>query len=223
MFTDTMESPLGQLKISSDGTSITGILFTHKDRREDPQETTSTGILKSFNAQQQPNAGMPNGLNAEQQPNGGLPKSLNAEQQVKADISKDLTGDRQEKPDIPQCLKDCKTQLQEYFSGQRQQFDLPLAPAGTPFQQKVWQQLLQIHFGHTITYAEIARRLGDPKTIRAAGTANGKNPIAIVIPCHRVIGMNGDLVGYAGGLPNKKWLLDHEMTVYRGISQLTIF
>ncbi len=172
IFVDFMESPLGLLKISCDGTSITAIQFTMKNLRDGV-----TGEMASDDS----------------------------------------------RTENPTCLLSCKTQLLEYFSGKLQQFDLPLAPAGTPFQQKVWQQLQQIPFGHTITYAEMARRLGDPKIIRAAGTANGRNPIAIIIPCHRVIGMNGDLVGYAGGLPNKKWLLDHEMTVYRGISQLTMF
>jgi methylated-DNA-[protein]-cysteine S-methyltransferase len=123
----------------------------------------------------------------------------------------------------PGCLTECKKQLQDYFNGQRLQFDLPLSPAGTPFQNKVWNALQQIPFGETISYLELARRLGDPKVIRAAGTANGKNPIAIIIPCHRVIGSNGDLVGYAGGLENKKWLLEHEQKCIGGAIQLSIF
>jgi methylated-DNA-[protein]-cysteine S-methyltransferase len=125
--------------------------------------------------------------------------------------------------EVPDCLNDCQKQLREYFDGLRQQFDLPLSPAGTSFQQKVWTALQQIPFGQTISYLELARRLGDPKVIRAAGTANGKNPIAIVIPCHRVIGSNGDLVGYAGGLENKKWLLDHEQKCTGRATQLSIF
>jgi methylated-DNA-[protein]-cysteine S-methyltransferase len=124
---------------------------------------------------------------------------------------------------IPPCLYDCNIQLKEYFAGTRQVFDLELAPEGTEFQQKVWQLLQQIPFGVTISYAGMAHKLGDPKVIRAAASANGKNPIAIIIPCHRVIGTNGDLVGYAGGLPNKKWLLEHERHIHTGISQLSIF
>ena len=124
---------------------------------------------------------------------------------------------------IPACLELCKMQLREYFDGARDLFDLPLSPAGTPFQKKVWDALLQIPFGQTISYQELAKRLGDPKVIRAAGSANGKNPIAIVIPCHRVIGSNGDLVGYAGGLENKKWLLDHEQKCSGQSTQLSIF
>ncbi len=135
----------------------------------------------------------------------------------------DQTGAVIQANPVPECLVECKRQLDEYFNGTRQHFELDLAPAGTPFQQKVWHQLSTIPYGHTISYAEMARRLGDPKVIRAAGTANGRNPIAIIIPCHRVIGSHGALVGYAGGLPNKKWLLDHEMKHYSGISQLSIF
>ena len=101
-------------------------------------------------------------------------------------------------------------QLDEYFAGTRQQFDLPLNPSGTAFQQKVWQQLIQIPFGETITYLHMAKRLGNVKSIRAAASANGKNPLAIVIPCHRVVGADGKLTGYAGGLHRKQWLLEHE-------------
>jgi methylated-DNA-[protein]-cysteine S-methyltransferase len=124
---------------------------------------------------------------------------------------------------LPTCLESCKKQLGEYFQGSRVQFDLPLSPRGTPFQKRVWAELESIPFGQTISYLELARRLGDPKVIRAAGTANGKNPIAIIIPCHRVIGSKGDLVGYAGGLINKNWLLKHESSNAGGISQLSLF
>lgn len=104
----------------------------------------------------------------------------------------------------------CQQQLQEYFEGGRKHFDLPLKPKGTEFQQRVWAQLQTIPYGEVTNYLEMARRLGDEKTIRAAASANGKNPIAIVIPCHRVIGSNGDLTGYAGGLDKKRLLLEHE-------------
>jgi len=124
---------------------------------------------------------------------------------------------------LPACLELCKIQLREYFQGSREQFDLPLSPKGTPFQKKVWSELQRIPFGKTISYLELARLLGDPKVIRASASANGKNPIAIIIPCHRVIGTNGSLVGYAGGLANKKWLLDFERKKAKGISQLSIF
>jgi methylated-DNA-[protein]-cysteine S-methyltransferase len=104
-------------------------------------------------------------------------------------------------------------QLEEYFRGERTEFELPLAPQGTPFQQKAWLALREIPFGETITYGEQARRLGDPNKSRAVGAANGKNPIPIVVPCHRVVGANGHLTGYAGGLGTKAWLLDHEWRV----------
>lgn len=108
-------------------------------------------------------------------------------------------------------LEKCKVQLESYFSGSLLDFDFPLAPEGTKFQQKVWAELLKIPYGETITYMNMAVRLGDPKCIRAAGTANGKNPIAIVIPCHRVIGAGNKLTGYAGGIWRKKMLLELEM------------
>lgn len=107
-------------------------------------------------------------------------------------------------------LARCIGQLDEYFSGKRDHFELRMAPEGTSFQQRVWQELHKIPFGKTTSYMDLAKRLGDPKVIRAAARANGKNPIAIIIPCHRVIGSDGGLTGYAGGLERKKWLLEHE-------------
>ena len=108
-------------------------------------------------------------------------------------------------------LNECKAQLESYFSGERMIFNLPIAPVGTEFQQRVWADLIKIPYGETITYLDLANRLGDPKCIRAAGTANGKNPIAIVIPCHRVIGAGNKLTGYAGGIWRKKMLLELEL------------
>ena len=101
--------------------------------------------------------------------------------------------------------------MNNYFSGNFFDFNLPLNPVGTTFQKKVWNELLKIPFGETITYQELAINLGDQKLVRAVGTANGRNPIAIVIPCHRVIGAGNKLTGYAGGLERKLWLLNHEM------------
>jgi methylated-DNA-[protein]-cysteine S-methyltransferase len=102
-------------------------------------------------------------------------------------------------------------QLREYFDGQRTVFDIPFDMEGTPFQQRVWLELLKVPFGKTRSYMDISRALGDPKAIRAVGTANGANKIAIIIPCHRIIGSDGTLTGYAGGLHRKKWLLDFEI------------
>ncbi|WP_416438389.1 methylated-DNA--[protein]-cysteine S-methyltransferase [Phnomibacter sp. MR] len=107
-------------------------------------------------------------------------------------------------------LQTAATQLQEYFNGSRTEFTFPFGQQGTPFQQRVWAGLLNIPFGKTISYKTMAIRLGDEKCIRAAGTANGKNQLAIVVPCHRVVGTNGALVGYAGELWRKQWLLEHE-------------
>jgi methylated-DNA-[protein]-cysteine S-methyltransferase len=102
------------------------------------------------------------------------------------------------------------SELAEYFAGKRTVFTIPLAPRGTPFQRAVWNALTGIPFGETRSYLEIAKRVGKPSATRAVGHANGRNPIAIVIPCHRVIGANGTLTGFGGGLPMKRWLLDHE-------------
>lgn len=112
-------------------------------------------------------------------------------------------------------LARAKDQLTRYFAGELQAFDLPLAPVGTEFQRRVWAELLKIPFGSTISYHELAVRLGDEKCIRAAASANGKNPIWLIIPCHRVIGADGKLVGYAGGLWRKKKMLQHEMQFIR--------
>lgn len=110
----------------------------------------------------------------------------------------------------------CREQLSEYFAGTRQAFDLPIQQAGSDFQQRVWTELLAIPYGATISYLQQAKRLGDPKSIRAVGTTNGKNALAIVVPCHRVIGSDGGLTGYAGGVWRKRWLLDHERRVRYG-------
>ena len=113
-------------------------------------------------------------------------------------------------PKIPLELKEAVTQLQDYFEGKRTNFDFKLNPKGTDFQQRVWQELIKIPFGKTMSYMDLSKKLGDVKAIRAVASANGKNPLWIVVPCHRVIGTDGSLTGYAGGLWRKKWLLEHE-------------
>ena len=107
-------------------------------------------------------------------------------------------------------LDDARLQLSEYFAGERTTFELPIAPDGTEFQRQVWTALRAIPFGGTISYGELARRVGDPKAMRAVGAANGRNPIPIIVPCHRVIGADGSLTGFGGGLDRKRWLLAHE-------------
>lgn len=114
---------------------------------------------------------------------------------------------------IPKELKEVVTQLNEYFEGKRQNFDFKINPKGTDFQQKVWEELRNIPFGKTMSYLDLSKKLGDVKAIRAVASANGKNPLWIVVPCHRVIGTDGSLTGYAGGLWRKKWLLEHENPV----------
>ena len=114
---------------------------------------------------------------------------------------------------LPSVLEDAAYQLKEYFEGARTRFDLKLNPSGTDFQKSVWNALQDIPYGKTVSYLDLSKSLGDVKAIRAVATANGKNPLWIVVPCHRVIGSDGSLTGYAGGLHRKKWLLDHENPV----------
>lgn len=120
---------------------------------------------------------------------------------------------------VPYCLQDCVVQLDEYFNKKRASFNLTVNPKGTPFQIKAWRQLLKIPYGKTTTYLAQSKALGDIKAIRAVAAANGKNPLCIIIPCHRVIGSDGSLTGYAGGIWRKKWLLALENPV----KQQTLF
>jgi methylated-DNA-[protein]-cysteine S-methyltransferase len=138
--------------------------------------------------------------------------------QLHADADGRLTGlylrhDGTGAPDGP--FDAAREQLDAYFAGELEAFDLPLAPHGTPFQLRVWEQLAKIPFAETISYKELALRLGDPKVVRAVGLANGRNPISIVVPCHRVIGANGTLTGYGGGLERKRFLLELEQGTLR--------
>lgn len=122
--------------------------------------------------------------------------------------------------DMPPMLIQCIEQLIQYFNGQRRLFELPITQEGTSFQQDVWSELMTIPFGKTISYIELARKIGDPKSTRAVANANGKNHVAIIVPCHRVIGANRELVGYGGGLWRKKWLLEHELKIAYGVQTL---
>lgn len=138
-------------------------------------------------------------------------KSLNfVDEQTGADLT------------VPPGLQATVEQLDDYFHGRRQRFSLQLAPQGTPFQQRVWRELLTIPFGRTVAYLDIARAIGNEQAVRAVGAANGQNPISIIIPCHRVIGRNGQLTGYGGGLWRKEWLLNHERAIAFG-KQMTLF
>ena len=121
---------------------------------------------------------------------------------------------------LPEIVKECKQQLKEYFAEKRKTFSFALQQEGTNFQQLVWTQLLTIPFGKTCSYLHIADSIGDKKSIRAVGNANGKNKIAIIVPCHRVIGKDGQLVGYAGELWRKDWLLQHENKIANGVQKL---
>lgn len=113
-------------------------------------------------------------------------------------------------PEAPPCLKECVEQIDEYFKGRRKKFTIEIQLQGTDFQKKVWKQLMKIPYGKTVSYKDIAASIGNKKAVRAVGGANNRNNIGIIVPCHRVIGSNGDLVGYGGGLWRKEWLLRHE-------------
>ena len=117
---------------------------------------------------------------------------------------------RRPKPAWNAVVREGVRQIDEYMGGQRREFDLPLGLYGTEFQRRVWRQLLSVPYGQTATYQEIADAIGNPKAVRAVGAANGRNPISLVVPCHRIIGSGGRLVGYGGGLWRKEWLLRHE-------------
>jgi len=120
----------------------------------------------------------------------------------------------------PRPLERVAGQLREYFAGVRREFDVPLAPQGTPFQRRVWDALLEVGYGRTATYADIARAIDHPRSVRAVGLANGRNPIPIIIPCHRIIGSDGSLTGYGGGLAIKRKLLELEGAVPVGTLEL---
>ena len=122
--------------------------------------------------------------------------------------------------ELPVTIIQCIEQLIQYFNGERRVFDFVINQDGTVFQKRVWTELCGINYGKTISYLELSRRLGDTKAIRAAASGNGKNNLAIVVPCHRVIGSKNDLVGYAGGLWRKRWLLEHEAKIMYGVQTL---
>lgn len=156
-FYTTVSSPLGELTLTSDGPSLTGLFMRLTDRR-DPRGAA--------------------------RPDDGPFRTV-------------------------------RRQLEAYFEGELFKFDIPLSLTGTPFQRRVWEELRQIPYGTTISYAELARRVGNPAASRAVGSANGKNPISIIVPCHRVIASDGGLGGFGGGLDRKEWLLDHEVETLR--------
>jgi methylated-DNA-[protein]-cysteine S-methyltransferase len=153
-----LNSPLGKLLMTSDGTALTGLFMTRLAEESAPE-----------------------------------------------------TGARWVQDDGP--FRTACDQLTSYFDGERVTFDLPLSLAGTPFQRRVWQELCKIPYGCAISYAELARRIGKPGASRAVGSANGRNSVSIIVPCHRVIGADGGLGGYGGGLDRKRWLLEHEAEV----------
>jgi methylated-DNA-[protein]-cysteine S-methyltransferase len=189
--TRELSTPVGLLTIAASDQGIVSILFADQNIEE---TNAATGILATSSAKTQaPKLRVLKVLAPVDNPNptSGTTPGSSSEAHLQQAIE----------------------QLQQYFAGTRQQFSLTLAPFGSPFQQQVWQALSIIPFAHSCSYGAIANHLHNPKAVRAVGAANGRNPIAIVVPCHRVIGANGSLTGYAGGLNRKLWLLDHEMQI----------
>jgi methylated-DNA-[protein]-cysteine S-methyltransferase len=123
-------------------------------------------------------------------------------------------------PTAPEVINQCIDELIEYFAGKRKQFSVAINQAGTEFQQKVWKELYEVPFSRTLSYGELAKKMGDPNLVRAAANANGKNKIAIIVPCHRIVGSDRSLVGYAWGKARKKWLLQHEFRLELGVQTL---
>lgn len=136
------------------------------------------------------------------------------------DDNTDSISPYQQEDDLPAVIHQCVDELMEYFAGTRREFTVPINQPGTDFQIKVWKELYEIPFGKTLSYADLAKKLGDPKVIRAAASANGKNKIAIIVPCHRIIGTDQSLVGYAWGKARKRWLLQHEFRLALGVQTL---
>jgi methylated-DNA-[protein]-cysteine S-methyltransferase len=193
-YTTLYESPLGLLLLSSDGAALTGVYMVPA------AAPGSAGILLARRSEQDARA-----------PSSAPPRSP-----LDAASGADGTGHDDAEP-----FAAAKEQLAAYFAGRLREFDLPLAPRGTPFQQQVWAGLREIPYGHTLSYGELARRIGYPAGARAVGLANGRNPISIIVPCHRVIGADGRLVGYGGGLENKQALLALEAAVAAGQASLS--
>ena len=163
--------------------------------------TAAGGRLTGLRLGEQPSAGLPSSTGAKEPSSAGLPSSTGAKEPSSADEA---------------VLAEASAQLAAYFAGELADFDLPLSTGGTEFQQRVWRCLRDIPYGQTWSYGRLAAAAGNPKASRAVGMANNRNPIAIVIPCHRVIGADGRLVGYGGGLDRKTWLLDHERSRVAG-------
>jgi methylated-DNA-[protein]-cysteine S-methyltransferase len=151
----------------------------------------------------------------------GLLEIIGSEEAIHAVEFVDAEPQNHDQGDLPQAVADCIAQLDEYFKGERQTFSLKLDPKGSEFQKAVWQQLTTIPYGQTVSYLDVAKMIGNEKAVRAVGAANGQNEIVIIIPCHRVIGSDGSLTGYGGGLWRKEWLLSHEGS--RGGQQMKLF
>jgi methylated-DNA-[protein]-cysteine S-methyltransferase len=142
----------------------------------------------------------------------GLLEIVGTEESIRAVnfVEGEVGNEDMPQPDLPPVMSACLAQFDDYFHGGRREFTLKLEPAGTDFQKAIWRQLLTIPYGQTVSYLDIARQVSNEKAVRAVGAANGQNPIAIIVPCHRVVGSNGQLTGYGGGLWRKAWLLNHE-------------
>lgn len=210
--TATLQTPIGPLKAIANRLGLTALLFTEPVPRNENIAKLPLHVAASLTL---PLLLPENALNCTviSEPSFDLEAHNYPEQRlVPADPQSTpwFNADPQEYQAICQILTNTLQQLSEYFAKTRRHFSLPLAPEGSPFQQQVWQSLSKIDYGDTCSYADIANAIANPKAVRAVGAANGRNPLSIVIPCHRVVGQNGSMTGYAGGLTRKVWLLRHE-------------
>jgi methylated-DNA-[protein]-cysteine S-methyltransferase len=205
-FYTSCDSPVGTLLLTSDGTSLTGVFMdggSTADCGKDGGRQTEDGRRQAEadpSVARRPSSVVSIPQSAIRNPQWGVPLDC-----------------RRDDDAVP--FVEAKRQLAAYFRGDLEEFDLPLAPAGTEFQRRVWQELARIPYGATISYGELARRVGNPKAARAVGLANGRNPVPIVVPCHRVIGSDGRLSGYGGGLGRKEALLALERAVKEGAAR----
>lgn len=193
VYYDYLQTPVGRLMLAADSHGLRHVDFENGKYPAAISEDWERG----------PNA---EGIDAGRNPSTEVPRSHRVKGERHPRSDRQDGGDRR-----PTTIwREARAQLTAYFAGELIEFDLPLAPQGTEFQKQVWLALRRIPFGATTTYGEIARALGDAGAVRAVGAANGRNPLPIIVPCHRVIGANGSLTGFGGGLPVKRWLLDHE-------------
>lgn len=199
MFFDHLDTPIGPLLLVADEQGLTCIGLPHRGIAQEPPQD-------ALHVEHHPRPMLPS-ADLLSSPSNPAARSCSERSSAREPVIRKRANSPSKGRAL---LRAAQKQFEEYFAGRRHTFDLPLHPHGTPFQLEVWGALLAIPYGETASYAQIAQRIGRPGAVRAVGAANGANPLAIIVPCHRVIGSDGDLTGYGGGLAAKRWLLAHE-------------